>query len=411
MSELPDRISEGPEVTQRPTSQAASQRTAGGQLSLGKRMGLIFVFLLVVFGMLVLTPQLAQQIAYSWNIGVERATIKVAKEFLAENPLVAAEQRIAWVAKAVAPSVVGVYAITSSPGVRGRDGANSLGNGIGSGVIVDAQGYILTNEHVIANAQVILVHLSDGRSVEAIKVGQDRSADLAVLQIDLDEIEAISWGDSRLVVVGEQVVAIGNPYELQQTVTSGIISATERYGTMLSMGGTRRGRRSPQEFLQTDAAINPGNSGGALVDMNGKLIGICTAMVSQNGSNSGIGFAIPSFVAKRIYDEIVSQGKIQRGWLGVDYGPVTAFQSRRMNQKKPMGAVVTRVRSTSPATEAGLKKGDIILRWGETEINDPLQLSHVVLLSKPGMKETVEIFRDGEFLTVDVVVGVRPTDF
>jgi len=415
MSELPPRITEIPVV---PPGSTKGARLRATLPSFTKRLTFILAFILVVFGMLALMPQLAQQIAYSWNVGAERAKAEVARGFLADNPLAAVEQRTVWVAKAVSPSVVGIRAIIPlPPEARGRGRADSAGidhfDGIGSGVVVDAQGYILTNSHVVASADIILVRLSDGREVEAIKVGQDSAADLAVLRINMDDLEAIPWGDSRQAVVGEQVVAIGSPYNLQQTVTSGIISATERYSPVLSAGGGggRRGnRRSSQEFLQTDAAINPGNSGGALVDMNGKLIGICTAIYSQSGGNSGIGFAIPSFVAKRIYDEIVSHGQVQHGWLGVDYGYVTAFQSQQMKQKKPTGAVITRVRSGSPAMEASLKRGDIILKWGETEINDPLQLSHMVLLAKPGTQETVEVFRDGELLNVDITVGVRPTD-
>ena len=402
-----------------PPSSNELQRAASWEKppSLLKRLVFILIFILIIFAMLALIPRLAQEIAYAWNLGVERAKAEVARKFIADNPLAITEQRIAWVAKAVAPCVVGIYTITPRPpeehyGPRGRGGSDSLEGGVGSGVIVDAQGYIVTNYHVIENAHLILVRLSDGREIEAEVVGRDRTVDLAVLRIDMDNLEAISWGDSRQVVVGEQVVAIGSPYNLPQTVTSGIISATERYNTSMPMPGARRGRSgSPQEFLQTDAAINPGNSGGALVDMNGKLIGICTAMFSGSGGNSGIGFAIPSFIVKRIYEEIISHGTVKHGWLGVNLDYVSPLNTQRMNLKKPAGAVVVDVRSKSPAEEAGLQKGDIVLRWGETEISDPLHLSHVVLLSTPGTKETVEIFRKGEFLKLDVTVGVRRMDF
>jgi len=374
-----------------------------------KRLVFIVAFVLFVGLTVVFTPDMAKHIAYSWNIGVERAKAEVAKQFLAENPL--SGQRIALVAKAVSPSVVGILTITRSEEVGMNGERDGLGTGIGSGVIVDDQGYVLTNNHVIADAHLILVRLSDGREVEAQVVGRDRTVDLAVLQIDMRDLEAVPWGDSRQVDVGEQVVAIGSPYNLQQTVTSGIISATERYDPIRSIQGRRRGRTIPTEYLQTDAAINPGNSGGALVDMNGKLIGICVAIISgETGGNSGIGFAIPSFMAKLIYDEIVSQGKVQHGWIGVIFDYVTSQESQRIGQKKPRGAVVRNFAPGSPALNAGLQRRDVVLQWGETEITDPLHLTHLVLLSKPGTKETVAVFRGEELLTFEITVGVRPTD-
>ena len=399
MSESPNRVSEIQQ--ERP-------------LSLAGRLVYVLGFVFAVAVTIAFTPQIARQIAYSWNLGVERARVEVARQFLADKPL--SEQRIAWVVKAVAPSAVGIQVITSrSQGEFGamRGGSDILEAGTGSGVIVDAEeGYILTNFHVIANAHLILVRLSDGREIEAEVVGRNRDVDLAVLRIDMDDLVAIDWGDSRYVAVGDQVVAFGCPYGYQQTVTTGIISATERYNDMLVTRGTGRARPIPQELLQTDAAINPGNSGGALVDMNGKLIGICTAIISDRGGNSGISFVIPSFTAKQIYDEIVSRGEIQHGWIGVGrLENVTSYESRLMNQKKPMGTIIRSFgRRASPARNAGLQERDIILRWGETEISNSLHLIHLVTLTKPGTKETVEVFRDGEILTFEITVGVRPTD-
>jgi S1-C subfamily serine protease len=294
-------------------------------------------------------------------------------------------------------------------------GSEILEAGAGSGVIVDAEeGYILTNFHVVADAHVILVRLNDGREIEAEIVGRNRAVDLAVLRIDMEDLVAIPWGDSRQAAVGEQVLAFGSPYGYQQTVTTGIISATERYNDMLVTRGMGRARPIPQELLQTDAAINPGNSGGALVDMNGKLIGICTAIISTDrGGSSGISFAIPSFTAKQIYEEIVSRGETKYGWIGIGrLENVTSYEARLMNQKKPMGAIIRGFgRRASPAKEAGLQERDIILRWGETKITNALHLIHLVTLTKPGTKETVEVFRDGEILTFEITVGVRPTDW
>jgi S1-C subfamily serine protease len=389
----------------------------------GQRFAFIVASILIIAVMVAFTPQLAKQIAYAWNIGIEQAKAKAAKQFLQDNPY--SEQRIAWVAKAVTPSVVGVRTLESkmpeipfdARRVRGGLDGFVFGEGTGSGVIIDPlQGYILTNNHVIENAHLIFVRLSDGREVEAKLIGRDSSVDLAVLQIDENDLEAIEWGDSRQVAVGEQVVAIGSPYKLYQTVTSGIISATERLNAPLTVQGIRRGSRLGQnEYLQTDAAINFGNSGGALVDMNGKLIGICTSIISVpndngGGGNRGIGFAIPSFTAKCIYDEIVSFGKIRHGWIGVRLEDVTSYDAQLMNQKKPTGAVVERFTGNSPARRARLQVGDVILRWGETEITNSLHLIHLVTLTQPGTTETVEVFRNGEILQRTISVGMRPIE-
>jgi len=416
MSELPNRVPEIPTAV-RPYSpekpEYSSQKESPRLLN---RVMFIFVFLLFVGVTVLFTPQIAKQIAYSWNIGVERAKAEIARQFLDDNPISGTEQRTAWVAKAVAPSVVGVHTIVSRPPeeysvMQGRHGGSEqTGSDIGSGVIVDARGYILTNQHVIAGAHFIRIRLSDGRIVDAEVVGQDRAMDLAVLRIEADDLQAIDWGDSRNVTVGERVLAVGSPYGLQQTTTLGIISATERYGAVQIMRGQRRGGVAfPHEFLQTDAAINPGNSGGALVDMNGKLVGICTAIVSaENGGNSGIGFAIPSFMAKLVYEEIISLDEVRRGWIGVQTDELLWYDAQQMGQERPRGAIVTGVSQRSPARAAGLQNRDIILRWEETEITCPLHLIHLVTLTTPGTVVPVEVFRRGEILTFEITVGSRP---
>jgi S1-C subfamily serine protease len=344
-------------------------------------------------------PWTAEQVAYALNRGIERAKADVARKLLAELP--DAQQRISWVAKAVAPGVVGIHTIAQ---IQDRTGID-----VGSGVIVDPKGYILTNYHVVAGAMAIHVRLNDGREVEAFIVGQDRTTDLAVLQINDDKLEAVAWGDSSKIAVGDQVVAIGNPYNLGQTVTSGIISATERYNPLPPQRGHFSTRT--QEFLQTDAAINPGNSGGALVDLKGELIGINTAIFTEGRGNSGIGFAIPSMMAKKVYEEIVQHGAMKHGWLGIYMSPVTAYDAEQMKQPKPKGAVVSRfLPPHSPAKDAGIEVGDILLRWGETEISDPRHLSHLIVLSKPGTKETVEVFRNGKVIQLDVTLGTRPVE-
>ena len=382
-------------------------------VSLAGRAAFILGFVLIAGATVLHLPQIAQQIAYSWNIGAERAKAAVSREFLADNPLSA--QRISWVAKSVLPGVVGIEVITSQPidsGRYRRGNPSVLATEIGSGIIVNAEeGHVLTNHHVIEDAQAIYVRLSDGREIEAEVIGGDRLVDFAVLRITADDLEAVPWGDSRQVVVGEQVVAIGSPFGLRQTVTSGIISATERNPTAQAVQRARRwGQPVIHDYLQTDAAINFGNSGGALVDMNGKLIGICTMVITaEHGGSSGIGFAIPSYTAKQIYEKIILYGRVQHGWIGVDIAEVNTNESLQMKQRTPRGAVVRNFSSgDSPARNAGLQRGDIILHWGTTEIKNPLHLIHLVTLTKPETTESIEVYRGGEILKLEITVGERP---
>ena len=416
MNELPNRIPEIPAAVQPYPLKKQERCPQKESPHLLNRVVFILVSLLLVGIMVAFTPQIAKQIAYSWTIGAERARAEVARQFLDDNPFTVSEQRTAWVAKAAAPSVVGIHTMTTKPSEEysvlrsGGGDAEILGIDIGSGIIVDDKGYILTNEHVIRSALDIRVQLSDGRVVNAELIGQDRAMDLAVLRIDVSDLQAIDWGDSRQVTVGERVLAIGSPFNLQQTVTSGIISATERYDASRVMQGPRRGIGAfPHEFLQTDAPINPGNSGGALVDMNGRLIGICTeAATTELGGNSGIGFAIPSFTAKHIYEEIISLGEMRRGWIGIRTDELIWYDAQQMGQERPLGAIIRSFSPQSPARAAGLQTRDIIRRWGETEIKSPLHLIHVVTLTEPGTVVSVEVFRRREILTFEITVGERP---
>lgn len=384
----PDAYVPRPPGAGSPPAQVASPR---------RRISFMLFILIFLIG-LMLIPWLAEQIVYSLKRGEERAKAEVARALLAELP--SPDQRIPWVAKAVAPSVVGIQTI--SPARRG-----ALGMDVGSGVIVDVEGnvgYILTNHHVIAKAQFVRIRLNDGRVLEDIEVvGWDEATDLAVLRVRDTHLEAIAWGDSSRIEVGDQVVAIGNPYDLGQTVTSGIISATERFNPIPS-------RNRVQEFLQTDAAINPGNSGGPLVDLDGKLIGINTMIFSETGGNLGIGFAIPSLLVKRVYEEIRKHGKMQHGWLGIYMDRVTPQQAAALGQEVPKGVVVADFFPQSPARDAGVQKRDILLYWGDTEIRDPLHLSHLIVLSQPGSTESVRLVRKGETIRLDIVLGSRPVD-
>ena len=416
MSELPNQVFETP-ATQQPRPPEEQEHALRRESPLLSRVIFILVFILFLSVLIAFTPKIAKRIAYAWNIGIEQAKAEVARQFLDDNHFSVSEQRTVWVAKAVAPSVVGVHTMATKPAEEysvmrdGHGGSETLGFDLGSGVIVDERGYIVTNEHVIRGALEIRVQLSDGRIVHAELIGQDRAIDLAVLHIEASDIQAIDWGDSRQVAVGERVLAIGSPFGLQQTITSGIISATERYDAARIMLGRRGFATFPHEFLQTDAPINFGNSGGALVDMNGKLIGICTLVVaSEHGGNSGIGFAIPSVMTKHIYEEIISLGEVKRGWIGVQTDDIVWYDAQQMGQDRPKGAVITGMSPRSPAIAAGLQRSDVILRWGDIEITRPLHLIHLVTLTTPGTVVPVEVFRKGEILTFEVTVGTRPME-
>ncbi|GHT40324.1 hypothetical protein FACS189454_06740 [Planctomycetales bacterium] len=364
---------------------------------------------MLVVGLILLgtwiVPPVVEQTAYSWNRGIENAKADAARKLLAE--LSSSEERIPWVAKAVAPSVVGIHTLVVSGNANARE---RIASDVGSGVIVDTAGYVLTNYHVIAHAQLIHVQFNDGRSVEAKVIGQDRITDLAVLKIEADKLQAALWGDSSEIEVGERVVAIGSPFNLQATVTSGIISATERYNPVPNARGSAR----MQEFLQTDAAINPGNSGGALANMKGELIGINTMIYSETGGNLGIGFAIPSLLARKVYEEIVRNGEMRHGWLGIYMDPITRFDSENAktgnSTDKQQGVVVTKFLPNSPAKKGGMEVGDIIVKWGGKEITNPLQLSHLIVLTEPQTTQKVLVLRKGKEVELTITLGTRPVN-
>ncbi|MDR1925039.1 MAG: trypsin-like peptidase domain-containing protein [Planctomycetaceae bacterium] len=361
------------------------------------RGGLSVLFLLALGIGLILSPWVAEWMVYSIARGSERAKADIARQLLAGLP--EPEQRIPWVVKKVAPSVVFIRAYSQQRRI------GDFGVGIGTGVIVDSKNsasFILTNNHVISNAQRLSVQLSDGQSINDVEiVGYDEETDLAVLRINQSNLNVIDWGDSRVIDVGEQVVAIGNPFGLGHTVTSGIISATDRYNPNLS--GSR-----DHEMLQTDAAINPGNSGGPLVNLKGELIGINTTIFSHSGGNQGIGFAIPSLLARHVYNEIREHGEVEHGWLGIIMMPTSGDFAKLQGWDVPKGVVVREFTQFSPAREAGIKRKDILIKWGDTEIRDPLHLSHLIVLSRAGKTETIELIRNGEIKKVQVKLGRRP---
>jgi serine protease Do len=270
---------------------------------------------------------------------------------------------------------------------------------LGSGVIVDPSGIALTNAHVVEKATEIEVITLDGSKHKAKVVGADKKTDLAVLKLDdgKAQFKFARLGDSDRMQVGDWVIAVGSPFGLQATVTAGIISAKAR----------NIGQGPFDDFLQTDAAINPGNSGGPLVNMQGEVIGINTAIVA---GGSGIGFAIPSNMAKKIYTEINSKGRVTRGWLGVSIQPLTPELAKSFNAKDTKGVLISDVIAESPAAKAGLKPGDILLEFDGKKVEAPADLQRTVGLAQPGQEAKMKVWRDQNEKTVDVKIGEAPDD-
>jgi serine protease Do len=272
-------------------------------------------------------------------------------------------------------------------------------HGLGSGVIISKDGYILTNNHVVDGAKQVKVTLPDGRAFTAKVVGRDSKTDIAVVKIDADNLPVLPMADSKNVKVGDVVLAVGNPFGVGQTVTEGIVSAKDR-GNM--------GIEDYEDFIQTDAAINPGNSGGALVDIEGRLIGINTAIVSGSGGSQGVGFAIPSDLARNVMESLIKYGHVTRGYLGVEIQTVTPALAPEFNLKNATGALVSQVVPNGPADKAGLKDGDVILKFNGEKIANSRNLQLDVAATKPGSKVPVEIMRNGDEKTLDVTVEQLP---
>ena len=268
---------------------------------------------------------------------------------------------------------------------------------LGSGVIVNAQkGYILTNNHVIDNASEILVTLKDGRKIVAELIGTDPQTDIAVLKITADKLSALRLSNSDTLRVGDFALAIGHPFGLGQTVTSGIVSGLGRSGL---------GIEGYEDFIQTDASINPGNSGGALVNLHGELIGINTAMFSKSGGNIGIGFAIPINMAKSVMTQLIQHGSIQRGMLGVQIQDLTPELASAIGTNASQGAIVSQVISNSAASKAGVKAGDIIIAVNNKKINNSSSLRNSIGLKRPGDKVKLNIIRGDKTLNLTAIIG------
>jgi Do/DeqQ family serine protease len=312
-----------------------------------------------------------------------------------------------------APAVVSVMATKGTaggdtdphadvPDYEGAFGSRSRRQlGLGSGVIVAPEGYLLTNHHVIDSASQIEVQLVDGRSATATVVGSDPETDIAVLKIDLPgTLPVIRLGDVRALRVGDPVLAIGNPFNVGQTVTSGIVSALDRTGAGSQF----------QNFIQTDAAINPGNSGGALVDAAGSLVGINTAIFSRSGGSMGIGFAVPVDTARKVMEQIIAGGEVRRGWIGVEPREITPELAESLALPVKSGVLVVGVLQNGPAARAGLRPGDVLVEVSGRPVRAASDLFAAVAALEPGSTAALAVQRGGQRLSLRVQVGDRSRD-
>jgi serine protease Do len=279
-------------------------------------------------------------------------------------------------------------------------GSKQTVRSLGSGVIVSSNGYILTNNHVVSRAEKLTVIVSDNKKYKASVVGTDPQSDVAVLKIDASGLPAAELGNSDNVKVGQWVIAVGNPFQLMHTVTAGIISAK---------GRSQLGLADYEDFIQTDAAINPGNSGGALADLDGRVIGISTAINSPNGGNVGIGFAIPVNMAKNVMETLISEGKVERGYMGILPQDLDEDLASALKLKNTEGSLVGDVTPGSPAEKAGIKRGDVIIALDGSKVKDSNDLRNMVAQTKPGTHTEVTLIRDGRKTETTVVLAERPS--
>ena len=270
---------------------------------------------------------------------------------------------------------------------------------LGSGVIVSDKGLILTNDHVVASADEIEVALADGRKLSAKVVGTDPDTDLAVLQVDAKDLPAITFSASDRLNVGDVVLAIGNPFGVGQTVTQGIVSA---------LGRNHLGINTYENFIQTDASINPGNSGGALIDADGNLVGVNSAIYSRNGGSMGIGFAIPASLARQVMEQIAVSGSVTRGWIGIEAQDITPELAESFKLAQVRGSLIAGVLRNSPADVAGIKAGDVLLAINDKEVDDSSSMLNLIAVLKPNEKAVLKIARAEKELKIKVIVGKRP---
>jgi len=273
--------------------------------------------------------------------------------------------------------------------------------GLGSGVIVSPEGYLLTNHHVVAGATDIEVQLADGRNTRATVVGSDPETDIAVLRIELPNLPVVTLGNVRALQVGDAVLAIGNPFNVGQTVTAGIVSALDR---------TQAGASQFQNFIQTDAAINPGNSGGALVDAAGHLVGINTAIFSRSGGSLGIGFAVPVDTARQVMEALIRGGSVKRGWIGVEPRDLSPELAESLALPLKSGVLITGVLQDGPAARGGLRPGDVVVKVGDRPVQSTSDLFSAVAALPPDSSALIVAQRGAQQVQVKVQVGERPRD-
>jgi Do/DeqQ family serine protease len=318
-------------------------------------------------------------------------------------------------AEKVMPAVVHIRSIQNESSRQEQDGdpfrdffgpraQQGPSQSAGSGVIINGSGYIVTNNHVVADADIVEVTLTDNRTFKAEVIGTDPDTDLAVIKVNQQNLPSLAFVDSDKTKVGEWVLAVGNPFNLTSTVTAGIISAKGRSINILNRGNSELGSTAIESFIQTDAAINPGNSGGALVDLNGGLIGINTAIASPTGAYSGYGFAVPSDIVSKVVEDLMKFGTVQRGWLGVSIASVNSQLAKEKDLTINEGAYVSGFAERSSAKEAGIKEGDVIVKIDEAPIRTNTALIELIGRHRPGDKVMITVDRGGKIVTVPVIL-------